>query len=93
MQNFEAIYGECLSLILRDILLCMQHQNQTEITAKTITIRVIQKQNLNLGDYETKNLQKRIKNKLKRLAKGGLVIVSHKITPRKTIENTYTPNF
>ena len=93
MQNFEVTYGECLSLILRDILLTMQEKEHKQYTAKTITVAIINARDLKLSNHDKKNLQKRVKNKLKRWAKGGLIIIDHRVTPKKTIENIYTPNF
>jgi chromosome condensin MukBEF MukE localization factor len=92
-SNLETTYGDCLSLILRDMLVSLHEKSQENTTAKSITVAIIQRHELTMSDYDKNKLQKRVKNKLKKLAKGGLVIINHRITKRKTIENTYIPNF
>lgn len=92
-KNIEATYGSCLTLVLRDSLTYLHENMQKTPTAKDITEYIIKIHKLDISDFEEKNLVMRVKRKLSKLSKGGLVIIDHKVTPKKTLENTYKPNF
>ena len=96
MQNqkkIEVTYGSCLTLVLRDSLTYLHAKTHKNPTAKDITKHIINEHKLIINDFEEQNLIMRIKRKLSKLSKGGLVIIEHNITPKNTLENTYKPNF